>query len=132
VSDNNLDQNERSPKESNEIENIERNVNDAAREVLPLQDGYNDTPRAFKPWEYTSDLPRDSNNIEMESHAWQYRSKINKFPTNSKIVKIFNLRGFLAISKYGEVYANGSLDSPESMYCINSLISNWFNGPFPN
>ena len=127
MSDNNLDQNERSPKESNEIENIERSVNDAAREVLPLQDGYNDTPRAFKPWEYASDLPRDSNNIEMESHAWQYRSKINKFPTNSKIVKIFNLRrGFLAINKYGAVYANGSLDAPESMYCINS------NGPFPN
>ncbi len=68
-------------------------------------------------------MPREfpPNNIKSESHSLQYRSGINKFPSNSKIVRIFNPRGFIAVNKHGEVYTTKS-NVPESMYAMFSII----------
>ena len=115
-------QNHRKPSEwwsLNEIENIDRSGKHTTKE-LPSnwQDGNVDAVTEIETqvselWKITPELPRYSNNIKMDSqHVLQDRS--GAFPTNIKIYKIYNKRGFLAVNKKGEVYSTKLNGNPES------------------
>lgn len=99
-------------------ETMEIYSDEPAKEVLSWR-LENDNDDMLNALGHTSDHLGDSYNDG--SHAWlQYRLDVNTSPSNSKIVKIHNKRGFLAVNMIGKVYATGSEDDPNGTLPVHN------------